>query len=118
MRGILVRSLMARGVPFEVALETATRVREQLGARGSVETQQLVELVERLLPEYPLDPLAGVSEGLLRVRAGRGATPFSKGLLAASLEGAGIDRGEAWDVALQVERRLRSGAPGPCRRAR
>ena len=34
MRGILVRSLAARGVPFEIALETATRVRDQLGTRG------------------------------------------------------------------------------------
>ena len=108
MRGILVRSLVARGVPFEVALDTASRVRDELSSRGSVEVEELVALVEQLLPEYALQPMAEFApDRLLRVLAGSGSAPFSKGLLAVSLEGAGIDRGEAWDVALQVEARLR-----------
>jgi 2-phosphoglycerate kinase len=108
MRGILVRSLVARGVPFDVALDTATRVRTRLGERGSIEVAELVALVEELLPGYELEPASEpIATGVLRVRAGAGSTPFSKGLLAVSLEGAGIDRGEAWDVALQVEGRLR-----------
>lgn len=112
MRGILVRSLVARGVPFEVALDTATRVRERLAAKSSVEVAELVSLVEELLPGYELEIAEPPAhERTLRVLAGRGSAPFSKGLLAVSLEGAGIDRGEAWDVALQVERRLR-GLPG------
>jgi 2-phosphoglycerate kinase len=118
MRGILVRSLVARGVPFEVARDTATRVRNELGARGSVEASELRSLVERMLPDYPLEPpLELRSEPLLRVRAGRGSAPFSKGLLAVSLEGAGIDRGEAWDVALQVEARLRRQPGGEIERS-
>jgi len=118
MRGILVRSLVARGVPFEVALDTATRVRDELGTRGSVEVEELVALVEQLLPEYALRPLADASfDWPLRVRAGSGATPFSKGLLAVSLEGAGIDRGEAWEVALQVEARLRMQPGGEIERS-
>jgi 2-phosphoglycerate kinase len=117
MRGILVRSLVARGVPFEIALDTATRVREELGARGSVDAAELVEVVERLLPEYELDLPQEAPEPMLRVRAGRGSTPFSKGLLAVSLEGAGIDRGEAWDVALQVESRLRRLPQGEIERS-
>jgi 2-phosphoglycerate kinase len=112
MRGILVRSLVARGVPFELALETATRVRERLGSKGSVDIAELVALVEQLLPGYELEVGEPVPpEFTLRVLAGRGSAPFSKGLLAVSLEGAGIDRGQAWDVALEVERRLR-GLPG------
>jgi 2-phosphoglycerate kinase len=118
MRGILVRSLVARGVPFEVALDAATQVRDELSPRGSVEVSELIELIERLLPEYPLEPPAEAPpERLLRVRTGRGSAPFSKGLLAVSLEGAGIDRGEAWDVALQVEARLRRQPGGEIERS-
>jgi 2-phosphoglycerate kinase len=118
MRGILVRSLVARGVPFEVALDTASRVRDELSSRGSVEVEELVALVEQLLPEYALQPMAEFApDRLLRVLAGSGSAPFSKGLLAVSLEGAGIDRGEAWDVALQVEARLRHQPRGEIERS-
>jgi len=118
MRGILVRSLVSRGVPFELALATATEVRERLGAKGSIEAKELIALVHELLPDHELEIRRPTPpERPFRVYAGGGSAPFSKGLLAVSLEGAGIDRGEAWDVALHVERRLRELPRGEIERS-
>ena len=46
MRGIMVQSLVSRGVPFEVALETATRVRDRVAVRGEVFADELSKLSE------------------------------------------------------------------------
>jgi 2-phosphoglycerate kinase len=110
MRGILVQSLVSRGVPFDLALETATQIRDQLGAegRGEVSRDELSALVrERIEARVPLEarPLPPVR--VLWVRDSHGtAQPFSKGLLTISLEGSGMESGDAHDVARALERRL------------
>ena len=106
MRGILVQSLVSRGVPFDVALETATEIRERVAAKGEVEQTELSKLVEELLADHldpdslPLRP----SEEPPVVRGPRGtSSPFSKGILAVSLQGAGLDPSDAYDVARELE---------------
>ncbi len=107
MRGIMVQSLVSRGVPFDVALETANTVREQIAHRGDVSRHELSKLVEDLLgdrldlealpPELPTPT----------VRDARGtAVPFSKGIMAVSLQGAGMDTSDAYDVSRELETRL------------
>lgn len=115
MRGILVQSLVSRGIPFEVALETATRVRERIVEKGEVEPDELRKLVDELLPaEYELEPPPRRFQGLdpPRVKSQRGtSTPFSKGMLSVSLQGAGLDPTDAYQVSQELETRLlQSGA--------
>ncbi len=51
LRGILIRSLLDSGLPFEDALELATRVREELGDRAEVSSDDLRERVSELLEQ-------------------------------------------------------------------
>ena len=108
MRGILVQSMVSRGVPFDVALRTATLVRDELAERGEVAETEISKLVADLLPaDYALDAAAPRAlEEPPAVRSGDASTPFSKGILSVSLEGSGLDRGEAFEVAMRVEARL------------
>ena len=105
MRGILVQSLTSRGVPFDVAFEVANSVREQLSERQCVELPEVQRLVDELLPErYDLDvvPLQPIAVPSVTVSRGEGS-PFSKGILANSLQGAGLDPTDAYDVARGLE---------------
>ena len=60
MRGILVQSLVSRGIPFEVALETATQVRDQVGERGEIHVGELTnaEAESRRVNNQPAPVLA------------------------------------------------------------
>jgi 2-phosphoglycerate kinase len=108
MRGILVQSLVSRGIPFELALETATKVRERLGRRGSVDTRELSRIVDDYLRGHvDLESLPPPLEEPPRVLGpGSSSRPFSKGILAVSLQGAGLEPGDAYDVARELEARL------------
>ncbi len=102
MRGILVQSLVSRGVPFDVALETANEIRQRLAEKEDVALSDLSKLVDELLADrYDLEalPLPPAQEPP-RVSGPRGtSSPFSKGVLAVSLQGAGMDPNDAYDVA-------------------
>ncbi len=109
MRGILVQSLVSRGVPFDVALDTASRVRERISGCAEVTRADLSKIVEDLLGErYDLEtlPLPPLQEPPRVVSPGGGGTPFSKGILAVSLQGAGLEPSDAYDVARHLETRL------------
>lgn len=109
MRGILVQSLVSRGVPFDVALETANEIRGRLANQEEVALHALSKLVEELLADrYDLEalPLPPAQEPP-QVSGPRGtSSPFSKGVLAVSLQGAGLDPNDAYDVARELEVRL------------
>jgi 2-phosphoglycerate kinase len=110
MRGILVRSLVSRGVPFDVALETANRIRARIQHLGQVEPEELRKLVDELLPaEFDEEPPRWRRHGAEppRVISQRGtSTPFSKGMLSVSLQGAGLDPTDAYHVSQELESRL------------
>ncbi len=106
MRGILVHSLMARGLSFEEAYETANAVRDRFRAQGLVRREELARAVRELLGARPGEPaLPRLPAGILVTGQGRGS-PFSKGFLSQSLLAAAIDPNDAFDVAREIEQDL------------
>jgi 2-phosphoglycerate kinase len=105
MRGILVHSLMARGLPFEEAFATANEVRERLRPRRLVPLAELGETVGRILSERHLleDATAAPVGPSIRVLGPSGSAPFSKGFLSQSLLAAAIEPNDAFDVAREIE---------------
>jgi 2-phosphoglycerate kinase len=108
MRGILIHSLMARGVPFEEAFRAAGEIRRRLKGRPVVSRGEIASAARELV-----GPEAFSEEATRRPRtasisvAGRGReTPFSKGILAQSLLAAAIDPDDAFDVAREIEQGL------------
>jgi len=112
MRGILVHSLMARGVAFEDAYRVANAVRDQLRGQGVVPREALSAAIESALRAHNL--AADASRSLaptIWIRSHGHATPFSKGFLSQSLLAAAIDPNDAFDVAREIEAALiRQGA--------
>jgi 2-phosphoglycerate kinase len=111
MRGILVQSLVRRGVPFDVALATATAIRDRIAPRGKVRLEDISNLVDELLDDrYDLDALGAVTvvEPPRVVEEDGSWSPFSKGILAVSLMGAGLEPADAHDVAREIEQSLLS----------
>lgn len=116
MRGIMVHSLMSRGVGFDDAYRVANAVREKIRGRGVVSPKDLVRAARELLgaPEASEDyPPVRLPRPILVTGAGKGkATPFSKGLFSQSLLAAAIEPSDAFDVAREIEGELvrRGGA--------
>ncbi len=107
MRGIMVHSLMARGVPFEDALATAEHVREKIKGRPEVPRIELAGFVEEVLGgDFPHQPPMPVPPALEVVDAST-SEPFSKAILAQSLLAASIEPSDAHEVAARIEQRLR-----------
>jgi 2-phosphoglycerate kinase len=107
MRGIMVHSLMARGITFDQAYRTANRIRERLRGRLVVPKDELTKAVLELL-----GPRSDRVETALPVTdeitiTGRGSgSPFSKGILSQSLLAAAIEPNDGFDVARDIERDL------------
>jgi len=103
MRGIMVHSLMARGVSFDDAYATANTVADRLRGRGSVARAELAKMVREILGEHhehqPPIPIPIT----LEVESGERRAPFSKGTLSQSLLAASIEPDEAFEVAKQIE---------------
>jgi 2-phosphoglycerate kinase len=103
MRGIMVHSLMARGVSFDEAYRVANLVRDKIRGRPLVRREELASLIEnefegRLEPApLPLPRPITVTDG------GRTRTPFSKGVMAQSLLAAAVAPDEAFEVARELE---------------
>jgi len=107
MRGIMVHSLMARGLPFGEAYRTADEVRERLRGRSVVPKAELAKAVVEICgPQIERAEAAhrGADEITITGR-GRGL-PFSKGILSQSLLAAAIEPNDAFDVARDIERDL------------
>jgi 2-phosphoglycerate kinase len=104
MRGIMVHSLMARGVSFDDAFAAANRIRDRIRGRLLVRREELAELIEaefgadRRLEDLPLR----LPRAIHVVEAGH-RTPFSKGVLAQSLLAAAIAPDQAFEVARELE---------------
>jgi 2-phosphoglycerate kinase len=110
MRGIMVHSLMSRGVSFDDAYGVANAVRDKIRGRGVVSRKDLVRAVREILgaPEAYEDR-AGVDLPMpvlvMGKRRGKGSQ-FSKGLFSQSLLAAAIEPSDAFDVAREVEGEL------------
>ncbi len=107
MRGIMVHSLMARGIAFDEAYRTANRVRERLRGRSVVPKDELTKAVLEILgPQSDrVEPALPVDDEITVTGRGRGS-PFSKGILSQSLFAAAIEPNDAFDVARDIERAL------------
>jgi len=107
MRGIMIHSLMARGVPFEEANQTANAVRDRLRSRGVVTKEEILHEVRELLGDAPFRSETHLPMPIDITIHGKGkGEPFSKGVLSQSLLAAAIDPHDAFDVARQIEREL------------
>ncbi len=103
MRGIMVHSLMARGVDFEEAYRIADAVRERIRGRGSVQRSELTKMVRELLgAEFEHQPPIPVPLQL-QIRSGDRSEPFSKGTLSQSLLAASVEPDDAFEVAREIE---------------
>ncbi|WP_038045643.1 ATP cone domain-containing protein [Thermus caliditerrae] len=114
-KGLLVEALLPLGVPLEAAQSVAHTVEERLKEEGRKEVPPKV-LRRVFLEEVARALGSGVAERLAQqtlpfeeilVLAGKKRLPFSKGLLARSLEEAGLPLKEAHALAKEVEKRLR-----------
>jgi len=114
-KGLLVEALLPLGVPLEAAQAVAHTVEERLKGEGRAEATPRVlrrvflEEVARALGREVAERLARQTLPFeeIQVVEGRRRRPFSKGLLARSLEEAGLSLREAHELAKQVERHLR-----------
>ncbi|GAB5601618.1 2-phosphoglycerate kinase [Thermus sp. FJN-A] len=114
-KGLLVEALLPLGVPLEAAQALAHTVEERLKEAGKKEVTPKA-LRQVFLEEVAKSLGPGVAERLAQetlpfeeilVLAGKKRRPFSKGLLARSLEEAGLSLKEAHALAKEVERHLR-----------
>jgi len=107
MRGIMVHSLMARGITFEEAYRTADRISERLRGRLVVPKAELAKAVVEILgPQIDrVEPARPLTDEITITGRGRGL-PFSKGILSQSLLAAAIEPNDAFDVARDIERDL------------
>jgi 2-phosphoglycerate kinase len=107
MRGIMVHSLMARGIAFEEAYRTADQIRERIWGRSVVPKEELAKAVLEILgPQSErVEPAVPAGDEITITGRGKGL-PFSKGILSQSLFAAAIDPNDAFDVARDIEREL------------
>ncbi len=104
MRGIMVHSLMARGMPFEDAYRVANRMRDRLRGRDVVSKTELATSLRTLVGAAPFTEDGEVSFTPDIQVTGAGRLAFSKGILSQSLLAAALDPNEAFDVAREIER--------------
>jgi len=113
LRGILTRSLVKAGLSFDRAYDIANAVRDEIGSETEISTEELKELVRKELKS------AGEKEVLRLYSAGSVSyrpvqvidrdgisTPFSKGLLANSLEICSLSNERQFSIARGIERYL------------
>jgi 2-phosphoglycerate kinase len=106
MRGIMVHSLMARGVSFDEAFGAANRIRDKIRGRGVVHREELARLLEAELGANRLEEPPLRLPRTIHVHDGGHRTPFSKGVLAQSLLAAAIAPDQAFEVARELEAEL------------
>ena len=111
-RGILTHSLMDIGLSFQEAHRLAMKVRNAVKGRSTIEKKELAQIVEGLLLKefgedtsrsYRMRKQLPVS---VFVQDGDTSYPFSKGILSQSIQAAGLEPNNAYDVARQIEATL------------
>jgi 2-phosphoglycerate kinase len=109
MRGIMIHSLMARGVSFEDAYRVSNAIRERLRGRELVAKDEIAATLREMLGDAPFreDDRLRLPEDIAVTGDGP-PRPFSKGILSQSLLAAALEPNEAFDAARQIERALRA----------
>ncbi|TKJ31682.1 2-phosphoglycerate kinase [bacterium (candidate division B38) B3_B38] len=111
-RGIMTHSLMDIGLNFQEAYRLALTVRETIKGREIIEKEELAQIVEGLLLKefgedtsrsYRMRKQPPVS---IFVQDEDSGFPFSKGILSQSIQAAGLEPNNAYDVARQIEATL------------
>lgn len=116
MAGILVSSLVRRGIPFTAAYSTAREVERRLRERGVRElmppeiAREALEIVDtasrdRLGPDRASTGDPSSDREILVVGPG-GSVPFSAGILSQSLLATALDPREAFAIARRIQRDL------------
>ncbi|MCH7825544.1 MAG: hypothetical protein IH849_12140, partial [Acidobacteria bacterium] len=109
LRGMITHDLVQRGIPFEEAYEAAGAIHDQIGDRSEVTTAEIREAITDQLHKMYGDELRvtlrapQVTTPLLQVIYHGQRQPFSRGLLARSMHGAGIDLDRAYDLVTMLE---------------
>lgn len=106
MRGILVHSLMERGVPFEDAYRAANAVRQRLRGRSVVTKEELAKALGEVLSGSGFEEARVRLPDEITITGNGKGIPFSKGILSQSLLAAALDPNDAFDVAREIEREL------------
>ncbi len=106
MRGIMVHSLMERGVPFEDAYRAANEIRQRLRGRSLVAKEELAKSLREILGSSAVEDARGRLPDAITVAGHGKGLPFSKGILSQSLLAAALEPNQAFDVAREIEREL------------
>lgn len=114
LRGMITHDLVQRGLDFDAAYATAQAVRDRLSDREEVTTDEIRDLIrEEVEHTHGAEVAAGLSSAPLRPTPERHVIyhgqeqPFSRGLLARSIQSAGIDLGRAYRLVAELEGELR-----------
>jgi len=107
MRGIVIHSLMARGISFDDAYAAAEAVRKRFSTRGVVHKADIAKALREILGDeaFQEERAVPVSPDIWVTGRGKGQ-PFSKGHLSQSLLAAALEPNDAFDVAREIEREL------------
>lgn len=106
MRGIMVHSLMERGVSFEEAYRASNSVRQRMRGRSVVAKVELAKALGEILRGSGFDEGRGRLPDEITITGHGKGLPFSKGILSQSLLAAALDPNDAFDVAREIERAL------------
>lgn len=114
LRGMITHDLVLRGVDFDDAYTIAHAVRDRLSGRHEVETSEIRDLItaqlEALygsaLPHGLGQPVVLVPERFITSPGER--QRFSRGLLARSIQGAGLELDRAYRLVAELEEMLQS----------
>ncbi len=111
-RGILTQSLMDIGLEFQEAYRLTIKVRGTIKGRETIDKEELARIVEGvLLKEYGEETRLSYRTRKhppvsILVQDGDSGFPFSKGILSQSIQAAGLEPNNAYDVARQIEATL------------
>ena len=113
LRGMITHDLMLRGLDFDNAYSVARSIRGRLEGRDEVTTSEILDLIHeeletvfgKALPSNLRDPVKIAAE--LHVLRNGQRQPFSRGLLARSLAGSGLDLDRSYQLVNQFQAELK-----------
>jgi 2,3-bisphosphoglycerate-independent phosphoglycerate mutase len=114
LRGMVTHDLVQRGLSFDDAYAAARALRDRLAGREEIGTAELRDLIDREIEELlgpervsRLSPAAWPARPELEVVYHGQPQPFSRGLLARSLQAAGVDLDRAYRLVAELLAALR-----------